>query len=312
MANTGPSIGRAAPLPASAARLRSRALRDAPAHDHLRPPARRVSGDPAGQRRTPALSCTALRARSRLPAPTSSLGQRRPLPGSAARLRSRALRDAPAHDHLRPPARRVSGDPAGQRRTPALSCTALRARSRPPAPTNSLGQRRPLPGSAARLRSRALHYASAHDHQGLPARRASGDPTGQRRPPVYSVPQGCTELLFTLSFKSEIFHRPARAAPANQRGVGDRLSADPPSPTLPLSKQVRPYGPRLRQGRLAGLTRCPTAASGSKGEAEVRRRLRSVPQAAPDCCPPSHASRSAPPGEAPAQLRNRSRSQPLL
>src|SRR5436305_14237148 len=72
-------------------------------------------------------------------------------PGSAARLRSRAPNDAPAHADQRLPARRVSGDPAGQRRTPALS--------------------------------RALHYAHAHAHLRPPTRRPSGAPRRPAPPP---------------------------------------------------------------------------------------------------------------------------------
>src|SRR5689334_20066810 len=59
------------------------------------------------------------------------------------------------------------------------------------------------PASAARLRSRALRDAPTHAHLRRPVRRTSGDPTGQRRTPALSAPQGCTGLLPTLSCESE-------------------------------------------------------------------------------------------------------------
>jgi hypothetical protein len=121
----------------------------------------------------------------------------------AARLRSRTLHDSHAHDHLCRPARRASGDPPVQRRTPTPSCAALRARSRPPAPparrgqqaTTCAGRLRTL--GSARLRRNAANRLM---RVGVPRRRSSGSAPPSSLPSDRSYTGG-SAIVGTAGFR---------------------------------------------------------------------------------------------------------------
>ena len=104
---------------------------------------------PTGQRRTPALSCAPRRARSRPPAHPSTPGQQRPCRPAPHACASRALHDAHAHDHLRIPVRRASGEPY---RPAPHACALVRSTTRTLTTTCASQYARPaatLPASAA-------------------------------------------------------------------------------------------------------------------------------------------------------------------
>jgi len=130
----------------------------------------------------------------------------------------------------------------------------------------------------------------------LPVRRDSGDPAGQRR---------------HLRSRAEQRARSRPPALPARRDSDDRKLRPDCCPPSHASRSAPPE--KLRLGSAVLPPRRPELHRrfGYRGNSEIPPR-RPAPQAAPDCCPPSHASRSAPPGEAPAQLRNRSRPQPLL